>query len=217
MTDAVYAHVADTIGPIAGAVELPTEAGPMALIHVPATEHKPFQVLVTAGLSRYAMPIPEDEQDEAVCPHAELTLALPPDWPIDEAHFSQVVWSWPLRLLASVAAFPPAYAAWLAPGHTIPNGDPPKPYVEGLDFSGVLIAPPLLLLPEARRFRGPEGPVELLAVVPLFEREMELKTEKGAAELFSRLDRHGVTELLNVHRRATAGMLLDLLDGAGDA
>lgn len=206
----LYQHVAKTIGPISGAVTLPTEAGPMEILHVVATEHKPFQVLVSGGLSRFEMPVPEEEDD--LPKYAELEMALPPDWRIDEDSLQKIAWAWPLRLLASMAAFPASHRAWLAPGHTLPNGSPPQPYVNGLDFSGVLIAPPLMLLPEARAYSGEAGEVALYGMVPVFEREMEIKTEKGAAELFNRLDRHGVTELLNVNRRSTAGMLLDLLD-----
>ena len=211
LREALYAHVAQWVGPIAGGVTVDTAAGPIELLHVPATAHKPFQVLLTAGMSFRPMTVPEDEA--ASC-HAELMLSLPADWPVDEAHLSEVRWSWPLRLLATTAAFPYAYEGWLAPGHTLPNGDPPQPYVIGLDFCGVLITPPLTLLSEARRLRVEDQDIDFFGLVPVFEREIELKRQEGAGALLARFDQRGVSELLQADRRSAAGLLLDILDGA---
>lgn len=209
--EAVALHASREIGPVHGMIGLraPREDSlPMALLHIPPTEHKPFQILVTAGMSARAMPVPDDVEDEAE--HIELVLGLPPDWPVEDASPEK---AWPLQLLARLARFPSEAEAWLCPGHTIPNGNPPHPYASDTQLSCALIAPPLTLLPEAKTLAGPQGEVQLLAVVPVFEREVELKVEKGSDELFSRLDEHGVTEILDPHRRAVAGgTLFDLLD-----
>lgn len=211
---ALREHLASHFGPPQGEIRVPTEAGPLTLLHVPPTPEVPFHVLVTAGASAAEMAVPEEAED--VGRHAELMLLLPFDWPVERG-LEGAHTAWPLRVLASIAAFPAAYEAWLAPGHSLPNGDPPGPFVPDLDFCGVVIAPPMSLPPQARRFARPDGvQVELLAVLPVFERELELKQEQGAAELLRRFDAAGVNELLDVSRQSVAGMFIELLDRKPD-
>ena len=203
-------HVADHIGPVVGIIEVPTPGGgSLGLLHVPPTDDKPFHVLVTAGMSASRMAVPDDVEAPA---WAELLLALPPPWPVEEGAFQDAQTAWPLRILASIAALPKAHDAWLGAGHTVPNGDPPAPFVPGLDFCGVLVAPPMILPPEQRTFTRPDGArVALYALLPLFEREMELKLEQGTGALLKRFDAKGVNDLLNVRRASVAGVLIELL------
>lgn len=211
--DAVATHVAHEIGPVHGIIALGKprpEALPLALLHVPATEHKPFQVLVSAGMSAYRMTIPEDVEDDPA-DRIELALALPPDWNVQSSDPNDV---WPLRLLARLARFPSEAEEWLCEGHTIPNGNPPHPFSPNTQLSCALIAPPLTLPPEAQAFRAPHGDLRILAVVPLYDREVEFKVNEGSQALFERLDEYEITEIIDPERRAVAGgTLFDLLDG----
>jgi hypothetical protein len=203
-------HIADHVGPVVGVIDVPTPSGPMGLLHVPPTDDKPFHVLVTAGMSAAPMPVPEDVEAPA---HAELLLALPPPWPVEEGAFQDPQAAWPMRVLASIAALPRAYGAWLGAGHTVPNGSPPEPFVPGLDFCGVLVAPPMILAPAHRTFTRPDGAVvALYALLPVFEREMELKLEQGTGALLARFDAKGINDLLEVRRASVAGVLIELLE-----
>ena len=57
-----------------------------------------------------------------------------------------------------------------------------------------------------------------MGIVPIFERELELKLEQGVEALFERFDRAGVNELLDVQRSSVAGLLVELLnEKEGDA
>lgn len=210
-------HVAAEIGPVHGIIALGQprpESLPLALLHVPATDHKPFQVLVTAGMSAYAMDIPEDVEDDPAS-RIELALALPPDWPVESAAAEDM---WPIRLLAQLARFPSEAQQWLVEGHTIPNGHPPHPYAPNTELSCALIAPVLTMPPEAQVLRVANGEVRILAVVPVYDREVELKVNEGSQALFERLDEHRITEILDPQRRAVAGgTLFDLLDGRGNS
>lgn len=208
--EALMDHVARHYGAIEGELRVPTEAGLMPLLHVPPTPEVPFHALVTAGLSGYEMAVPDDA--EGAARFAELLVLLPFDWPVERG-LEHPKTSWPLRVLASIAAFPVAFGAWLGEGHSMPNGDPPEPFVPGLDFCGVVVVPPMSLPPAARRFTRPDGAeVAMLAVLPVFERELELKQEQGTPELLRRFDAAKVNELLDVERRSVAGMLLEMLD-----
>lgn len=208
--EALLDHVTEHIGTVEGIIDVPTPLGAVGVMHVAPTESKPWHALITSGLSSAPMTLPEDVDD--VPRLAELMVALPPDWPVDGAGLSRPATAWPIRVLASIATFPAQSGSWLGPGHTLPNGDPPQPFVNGLDFCGVLIAPALTVPPEARHFNGPFGAVGLYGLVPVFAREMEFKLEQGAPALLHRFDEKGVNELLEVRRPAVAGILIELLD-----
>ena len=216
--DAILQHIAEHVGPIVGIISVaPVAPGlpPIDLVHVGATESKPWQVLVSLGMSAQAMQIPQTFEDEPK--YAELVIALPPDWPLEGRALKQVAFRWPLRLVATLASFPAASGQWLSVGHTVPNGEPPQPYFEELGFCGAMLAPPITLLPEFKTLRL-DADKELVfhAVVPLFEREMELKVSEGTKALLERFDKQQVCEILDVERRSVAGTLLDLLDAQTD-
>lgn len=198
-------HVAKNVGPIQGIVTIPQTE--LALLHVPATEHKPFQLLITAGMSANPMPIPDDEPENPS--RIELSIGLPPEWPVEQPESKH---SWPLNLLANLAQFPQAYNAWLGVGHTIPHGQPMRPYDPSTQLCCALIAPSLVLTPEAQEITIQNSTANIRAIVPLFEREVDLKLEEDANSLFHRLDQHKISEVLNPNRRSVAGALLDLLD-----
>lgn len=210
--DAVARHVVEHIGSIHGLIQRPKRdesSVDLALLHVPATDSKPFQVLVTAGMAEQPMKVPTD-LEETPPERVELMFGLPAEWPIEGAGPEH---QWPLHLLSDLATFPHEFGGWLGEGHTIPNGDPMEPYSPGLQFACALIAPSLILPPEAQLVPLPADRVaHLLGVVPLFEREVELKVKEGATSLYERLDRHRVTEVFDPSRRAVAGALLDLMD-----
>ena len=208
--EALLDHVTRHIGTVEGIIDVPTPLGVVGVLHVAPTESKPWHVLITSGLASAPMALPDDVDD--VPAFAELLIALPPDWPVDGPALSRAATAWPTRVLATIATVPAQSGSWLGPGHTLPNGDPPQPFVPGLDFCGLLVAPPLTLPPEARAFDGPMGEVALYGLVPLFSREMEFKLEHGAPALMQRFDDKGVNELLDTGRRAVAGILIELLE-----
>ncbi|CAN0590623.1 unnamed protein product, partial [Laminaria digitata] len=62
------------------------------------------------------------------------------------------------------------------------------------------------LAPEARSFSRADGQrVALYGVLPVFERELELKQQEGASALLKRFDAAGINELLAVERESVAG------------
>jgi hypothetical protein len=133
-------------------------------------------------------------------PYAELVMGLPADWPLDEESWRDERHYWPVRTLKQLARLPHAYGTFLAPGHTIPNGDPPAPYAPGTELCCALIARPLTLPEGAEVLELADGRVHFYAVVPLHHDEMELKLASGMDELVDRLDAAQVSEVLNAAR-----------------
>ena len=203
------AHVTEYVGPVEGVLRVPASDGAIDLLHVSPTEHKPYHVFVSSGLSAAPMAVPEDDPTPR---WAELLLSLPFDWPLTPDALAALDHRWPLELLARLAVFPHAHGGWLGAGHTFPNADPPEPYVPSLDFCAALIAPPLTVFPEFCTLERPSGEtMAIWGVVPIFERELELKLERGAEALYARFDDAGVNELLDVGRPSVAGLLVELL------
>src|SRR5690349_1134473 len=135
--EAIDAHVAKYVGPAEHVFhELVSERVHID-VHVvhPGATH-PYWFLYTTGMSARPMTLPDGYD---ATPYAELSILLPPTWQVDEASFKDERWYWPIRWLKQLARLPHEYATWLGACHTIPNGDPPRPFVDGTKLAGMLL------------------------------------------------------------------------------
>ena len=165
---------------------------------VPPSDDRPFYTPVTSGMAERPMVVPDGLEESR---HAELVLALPAEWPLAETSFEHEENYWPVRLLKVLARLPHEYDTFLFHGHTVPNGDPPEPYAVNTRLCCALIAPPITVPDGFEQLELGDGrAVHFFGVVPLSAEEMDFKLKKGADELFSLLDHHGVTELLDPDR-----------------
>jgi len=170
---------------------------------VPPEGERSWTTLVTSGMAERPMTVPEGLEDHR---HAELVLALPADWPLDQASYVDEANYWPVRLLKQLARLPHEFETYLGYGHTIPNGDPPEPYAETTSLCCACILPPLLTPEGFERLETPDGrTIHFYALIPLHEDEMNLKLKKGADALMDRFDAAGVTELLDPRRPSVGG------------
>jgi hypothetical protein len=165
---------------------------------VPPSDERRWTTLMTSGMAERPMTVPEGLEEHRF---AELTLALPPEWPLTESSFEDESNYWPIRLLKGLARLPHEFETFLGWGHTVPNGDPPEPYAANTKLCCALIGPPLLGGEGFHRFDLPDGrSVDVWAVVPIHADEMKLKLDKGTEALDALLDEHGVTELVDAAR-----------------
>ena len=84
---------------------------------VPPSEERDYCTLVTMGMGAHRMNVPE-ELAEYKLERAELAIALPADWKLDQESMKDEKWYWPIRLLKSLARLPIASDTWL--GSAIP-------------------------------------------------------------------------------------------------
>jgi len=204
--DTVADHIAANLGRI-DTVFHDTVADPVQVdIHVvPANEHIPFLRLVTSGMSSRPMTVPEGAP-----PYAELMMALPADWKLDEQSVQDERWYWPVALLRHLAHYPHQQATWLGLGHTVPNGHPAKPYATGVEFTGAILLPPASA-PEAFASLEREGKdIYFHCVVPLYEAELKLVKRKGFPALLDGFNDKGVTDLVVPGRKNTVKKFLGL-------
>jgi Suppressor of fused protein (SUFU) len=199
LIEAVSDHVERHVGPIAQVFhELISPTVHLDVLRVDPTDERPWYTLVTCGMSAKPMQAPEPE-----LAHAELTLALPPDWPMEQEDWRDERHYWPVRLLKFLGRVPHEYDTWLGNGHTIPNDDPPEPYARGTRLCGAIVATPLLAPEAFRVLERPAGPTRFYGVVPLHAAEMEFKLDQGADALYDRLADAGVSELVDPSRAST--------------
>ena len=65
---------------------------------VPPSEERDYCTLVTMGMGAHRMNVPE-ELAEYKLERAELAIALPADWKLDQESMKDEKWYWPIRLL----------------------------------------------------------------------------------------------------------------------
>lgn len=143
----------------------------------------PRVVAATMGMSALPMHAPKDYPGPL---HAELFLYLPAKWSLTREAFEKHGQDlyWPIGWLKQLARMPNDYDTFLAPGHTVPNGDPPERLSERCGFVGFAIMPGPLDGMEAMKVGKRE--VGLMMVVPLFADEMQFKLDEGMDGLLDR-------------------------------
>jgi hypothetical protein len=199
VAEAFDRHVAEHFGPVAFVLhEVASHLVGVHIYVIAPTEARPYQTLITSGMSERPMAVPEGY---GINPFAELMLCLPADWPLTQEALRDERLGWPIWLLKQVARFPHEYATWVGEWHSIPNGDPAMPYATGTPFAGVVVTPMINVLPEARIIDVGDGTlIDLLALVPLHRAEVELKVSQGTDALIDAFDQGGISELLDPTR-----------------
>lgn len=172
---------------------------------VKANKKRPYNILLTSGMSSLPMEIPKEVELDEKNEFAEVFLLLPPDWPLEEEAIQDENNYWPMRLLKEIARFPHLYKTWFSVGHTIPNGDPPKPYANNTEMCGVLLLPSAIMPSEFLEIKTPNKKIVLLSLMPLYKEEMDYKLRKGTDKLIDAFEKvfasPGDMEVLDVKRK----------------
>ena len=150
---------------------------------VPPTEEQNYYTLVTMGMGAHRMNVP-NELAEYKLERAELAIALPSDWKLDEDSMKDEQWYWPIRLLKVLARLPIASDTWLGWGHTMDNQ---KPFAEDTELCAAI----LVGLPNTEEgsyfCQLPSGEeVNFYQIIPLYREELEYKLEHDANALLEK-------------------------------
>jgi len=169
---------------------------------VPPAPGRDWTTLVTSGMAERPMDAPEAMLEYRF---AELTIALPPDWPLAQEALQDEASSWPVELIKFMARMPHQYETFLYRGHTVPNGNPPEAFGPNTELCCALLERPRLGPEGFARIELPDGrTVHLHALVPIHRDEVDFKLKKGADALRALLEEHGVTELIDPTRPSVA-------------
>ncbi|HET6251870.1 MAG TPA: suppressor of fused domain protein [Tepidisphaeraceae bacterium] len=155
-----------------------------------ATPKRNFHTLVTTGMSDLPMKVPAGAEERR---YAELMISLPPQWPIEQEAFKDERNYWPVRWLKTIARFPHEYDTWIGPGHTIPTGDPPRPYAANTRFCCMMVVPSLMSPKAFWKLDLPDRVVNFYALWPIYREEMEYKLQHAMTGLLDKLEESPAT------------------------
>ena len=152
---------------------------------VPPTEERDYCTLVTMGMGAHRMNVPE-ELAEYKLERAELAIALPADWKLDQESMKDEKWYWPIRLLKSLARLPIASDTWLGFGHTMDNEED---FAKDTKLCAAILTGPqdtedgseVCILPSGEE-------VNFYQVIPLYRDELEYKLAHDADALLGKMN-----------------------------
>jgi Suppressor of fused protein (SUFU) len=165
---------------------------------IPPAAGRDHWTLFTTGMSALPMSVPEHIENAAEFEYAELMIKLPASWKVGS---NEDRWFWPLKWLKRLARLPHEYQTWIGSLHTIPNGDPAKPFASGTKLCCWMLVPLLDVEEGDRRIELKDGrTVNIYSLLALHPEEVSLKLNKGAEALIEAMDAAGVDDVLQVAR-----------------
>ena len=151
---------------------------------VPPSEERDYYTLVTMGMGAHRMNVPE-ELTEYHLERAELAIALPSDWKLDEESMKDERWYWPVGLLKVLARLPIASDTWLGFGHTM---DKQSSFAKDTELCASLLTGPQGVEEGSEVCILPSGEeVNFYQVIPLYRKELAYKLEHDADALIEQM------------------------------
>jgi hypothetical protein len=121
----------------------------------------------------------------------------------DETINYQTEKPWYVNAMGFYAHFPFNYKTWLGNSHTLPNGDPPAPVVEGSQLTTALFLPAIFEKQEfIQNFKLGEDKVNLLWLTYLSDKETEYKLKKGIQKLVDKFNKDNFPQVFNPFRKS---------------
>ena len=152
---------------------------------VPPSEERDYCTLVTMGMGAHRMNVPE-ELAEYKLERAELAIALPADWKLDQESMKDEKWYWPIRLLKSLARLPINCDSWLGHGHTVENREP---FADNTKLCTATLIGPQDTEDGSEVCTLPGGEeVNFYQVIPLYRDELEYKLAHDADALLGKMN-----------------------------
>ena len=194
---AIEQHIKNTFGEFENVFhELVSPDIHVDICVVPPSEERDYYTLVTMGMGAHRMNVPE-ELAEYKLERAELAIALPSDWKLDEESLKDERWCWPIGLLKVLARLPIASDTWLGWGHTM---DKESSFAENTDLCASILISPQGVEEGNETCTLPNGEVvNFYQVIPLYRNEMEYKMEHDADALLKKMA--GISFVVNPTRQ----------------
>ena len=195
---AIEQHIKNTFGEFENVFhELVSPDIHVDICVVPPSEERDYYTLVTMGMGAHRMNVPQ-ELAQYKLERAELAIALPKDWKLDEQSLKDERWYWPIGLLKVLARLPISNDTWLGFGHTMGKQ---SPFAENTKLCGALLVGPQDVVwkgGEVCTLPGGEE-VNFYQVIPLYQNEMEYKMEHDVDALLEKMA--GISFVVNPTRQ----------------
>lgn len=174
---------------------LPQREGDLSLLKIKIQKRSEITVIMTNGLSHYRMPVPEKLIGYE---YNELYFCLPSYWDFETAQGE-----WVLNWIQKLAKHVVEKQTWFGVGHTIPNGNPAEAISPTMQQKYLFLTEPVFLKDELQPLIMGASSVNFLAVLPIFEDEMDYKMGKGTYKFQKKLHGKGISELLDDYRMSS--------------
>jgi hypothetical protein len=154
------------------------------------------KILIATGLSEFQMNVHEKHIGEEF---NELYFYLPSYWDLNDTENTSMNWVfiWLEKLKNHVIS----KNSWFGNGHTISTGKSLMPLSDKMLQNHFIVANPMELSKELASIKLEDKTIHFLAVIPIFEDEMDYKQGKGTAKLFKKFEQANVTEKLDEFRK----------------
>ena len=153
------------------------------------------QVLMTNGLSDYQMPVPEKEAGKEF---RELYFCLPNYWDIDDMDNPRMNWVFPW--IQRLSQYVIEKETWFGNGHTMPCGKEKQQLSPTMKQDHFMLLEPALLETELAPLNVDGKTIHFLAIIPIFEAELNYKLSKGTKKFSQKFFRAGNNEKLDDFR-----------------
>jgi hypothetical protein len=162
---------------------------------VKATEERPYNLLLTCGLSALPMQVPEELD---YLKYAEILMLLPPQWKLEYENFADENNYWPVRALKQLSKYPHFNDTWLGFGHTIPLDDT---HTTDHSFVSIILLESLNLSEDFTFIDSEEKQVYIYSAIPLYQEELDFVLEFGSEKLLEKFEEFGIDEVVDINRR----------------
>lgn len=166
--------------------------GAFPLLEIKIEMRSEITVLMTNGLSEYVMPVPEKFKERA---NIELYFCLPSYWDLTTENGK-----WVIDWIQKLAKHCIEKEKWFGIGHTFPNGNPALPLSVTMKQKYLMLNTPYFLENELAPIEEGNQNIHFLAIIPIFEDEMDYKMGKGTYKLLQKIEGKGISELLDDYR-----------------
>lgn len=149
------------------------------IYHIKPNEERNYNLLLTFGMSRAPMNVPEYAEQFK---YGELAIILPSDWDLSDEGLKDPNNYWPILWLKNLARIPQQHNTWLCYGHSVPNENPSKPIAD-TEFEGVVIMDSATLPEDFQEMNLGEVSLYIYTVIPVYPEEMEYKIKNNIEHL----------------------------------
>jgi hypothetical protein len=175
-------------------LKISNEFGEFILIAPPSKNGN--KILMTTRLSDFKMNVHEKHIGEEF---NELYFYLPSYWNVDDLNNRNMNWVfiWLEKLKMHVIE----KNTWFGNGHTLATGKTLVPLSEKMLQNHFILAQPIEFRTELSPILVQDKQINFLAVIPIFEDEMDYKQGKGTLKLLKKFEQANVTEKLDEFRK----------------
>jgi hypothetical protein len=165
-------------------------------IHASPQPDQNLTQLLTLGMSDWGMKVPAGGDDHQF---AELTLALPSDWPLGNAALKNPKTAWPIEWMMKIAQYPKQNDTWLGGKSAIfASGEKLKPLGPGTKMTCWLLLDADTDWCSIPRPGG--GKIVVYTMLPIYTVERDFELEHGIVPLLKRFQERDVPFVLDPKR-----------------